>query len=164
MMPPEAAAVTTTPLFHGGVSDLLRAWMARSMIYFYPTSSTPITSHNVVQAVEVCRSSPLHLLELQLSQYQLEERRKRFKIGALLSVPYILTILSEDLQGPGMQMLKDMELVSTGGAPLDTGTGDRMVERGVKLVSRLGSSECGCERVSYACIVLLNQIVKTQSY
>ena len=150
-VPPEPAAFTTTPLFHGGVSDLLRAWMARSMIYFFPTSSTPITSHNVVQAVEICRHSPLSLLELELSQLQLEERRKRFWVAAILSVPYILTILSEDLDGSGIQMLKDMELVSTGGAPLDTGRGDRMVERSVKLVSRLGSSECGCEPEPYAC-------------
>lgn len=42
-------------------------------------------------------------------------------------------------------MLACMDLVSTGGAPLPQATGDEMVERGIKLVSRLGSSECGCE-------------------
>ena len=145
-MPPfESAAFTTTPLFHGGVSDLLRAWMARSMIYFYPTSDAPITSLNVNRAIEACNAPPPRLPFLDLNQHQLEERRKRFVVGSFLSVPYILTVLSEDLDGPGMKMLRSMELVSTGGAPLDTRIGDRMVERGVRLVSRLGSSECGCK-------------------
>lgn len=141
----ESAAFTTTPLFHGGVSDLLRAWMARSMIYFYPTSNTPITSENVVRAVEACNTPPPSLPGLSLDEHQLAERTERFRVGSFLSVPYILTVLSEDLDGPGMAMLRSMDLVSTGGAPLDTARGDLMVERGVRLVSRLGSSECGCK-------------------
>lgn len=151
MAPSGSAAFTTTPLFHGGVSDLLRAWMARSMIYFYPTSDTAITVSNVVKAVEGCNGPPPPLSAKRgmgkISEDQLEERDWRFKATAFLSVPYILTILAEDEDGPGMEMLRKMELVSTGGAPLDSAVGDKMVQRGVRLVSRLGSSECGCRSV-----------------
>ncbi|WWD19982.1 hypothetical protein CI109_104455 [Kwoniella shandongensis] len=141
----ESAAFTTTPLFHGGVSDLLRAWMARSMIYFYPTSDTPITADNVVGAISPCQSPPTSLGKPKegLSEIQSVERKRRFNVTSFLSVPYILTVLSEDIDGPAMEMLKGMEFVSTGGAPLDTAVGDKMVSHGVKLVSRLGSSECG---------------------
>jgi acyl-CoA synthetase (AMP-forming)/AMP-acid ligase II len=145
MPPSESAAFTTTPLFHGGVSDLLRAWMARSMLYLYPTSDVPITTKNVVDAVNACRAPPDPLVGHNLNGASLAEREYRFKPTAFLSVPYILSTLVEDLEGEGLAMLKGMDIVSTGGAPLDTSTGDEMVKRGVNLVSRLGSSECGCQ-------------------
>ncbi|WWC89627.1 uncharacterized protein L201_004552 [Kwoniella dendrophila CBS 6074] len=141
--PSESAAFTTTPLFHGGVSDLLRAWMARSMIYFYPTSEVPITTKNVVDAVNSCQSPASPLEGIQISQTQQKERETRFRVNSFLSVPYILSTLAEDVDGPGMQLLKSLDYVSTGGAPLDTKIGDMMVSKGVNLVSRLGSSECG---------------------
>jgi hypothetical protein len=120
--------------------------MARSMIYFYPTSDVPITMKNVVAAVNACRSSPPNLPGLtNLTNDQMSEREKRFRPTAFLSVPYILSTLVEDLDGDGMKMLRDLDYVSTGGAPLDTSIGNAMVERGVRLVSRLGSSECGCK-------------------
>lgn len=141
----ESAAFTTTPLFHGGVSDLLRAWMARSVLYLYPTSDVPVTPQNIIGAVESCQEGLQDPPGLQLDDAQRAERAHRFKVTAFLSVPYILTILAEDHDGPGMELLKQMNYVSTGGAPLDTKLGDEMVKRGVRLVSRLGSSECGCE-------------------
>jgi hypothetical protein len=112
--------------------------MARSVVYFYPTSDVPITVDNVVAAVQSCQGVEGG-----------EERRERFRASAFLSVPYILSILAEDLDGKGMEMLEEMDFVSTGGAPLDTKLGDAMVERGVRLVSRLGSSECGCELFNF---------------
>lgn len=142
LAPSGSAAFTTTPLFHGGVSDLLRAWMARSMIYFYPTSDVSITTQNVVASVLSCQTPSDHLDGIDT---EVEERENRFKVTAFLSVPYILSVLAEDLQGPGIEMLRGMRFVSTGGAPLDTAIGDAMVKEGVRLVSRLGSSECGCE-------------------
>jgi acyl-CoA synthetase (AMP-forming)/AMP-acid ligase II len=146
--PSESAAFTTTPLFHGGVSDLLRGWMARSMVYFYPTSDVPITMRNVVAAVQACQDPPPDLPTLpNLTGALLTERENRFNPTAFLCVPYILSTLVEDLEGDGMKMLQSMDYVSTGGAPLDTSIGDAMVERGVRLVSRLGSSECGCESI-----------------
>lgn len=126
------SAFTTTPLFHGGVSDLLRAWMARSTLYLFPSSTSPITSKSIVDSVQACRA-------VAADQ----------GITSFLSVPYILTLLSpasdpEDKVG-ATALLAGMEIVSTGGAPLDTAVGDGLVQRGVNLVSRLGSSECGCE-------------------
>lgn len=143
------------------------------MIYFYPTSTMSVTAQNVVDAVSACQipPPPLEGLVIELSEAQRKERERRFKVNAFLSVPYILTILSDDLDGDGhgagagpkfksgaeagaragtgtgagLEMLRGMQMVSTGGAPLDTQRGDAMVQRGVKLVSRLGSSECGCE-------------------
>lgn len=130
------ASFTTTPLFHGGVSDLLRAWMARSMLYLYPSSTTAVTAANIMGAYRACSSYP------PKSDYAPP-------ITAFLSVPYILTLLSPtadptDKEG-ATEMLSNMAIVSTGGAPLDTAVGDGLVERGVHLTSRLGSSECGCK-------------------
>ncbi|ORX40318.1 hypothetical protein BD324DRAFT_655201 [Kockovaella imperatae] len=130
--PPEPAAFTTTPLFHGGVSDLLRAWMARSVLYLYPTSEVPITSRNVCLAVEACNRGV---------------ETSRYRVNSFLSVPYILSTLADD--SSGVDLLKQMDLVSTGGAPLEKETGDKMVRQGIRLVSRLGSSECGFLLSSY---------------
>lgn len=143
--PAESAAFTTTPLFHGGVSDLLRAWTARSVLYLYPTSDVPVTPQHIIDAVISCQNEVPDLPGIQLNAAQRAERADRFKVTAFLSVPYILTILAEDHDGPGMDLLRRMDYVSTGGAPLDTRLGDEMVKRGVRLVSRLGSSECGCK-------------------
>lgn len=114
--------------------------MARSVVYFYPTSEVAITAANVVAAVQACTAPPP---DRQLDKEEAEERADRYRVTAFLSVPYILTILAEDQAGMGM--MKQMELVSTGGAPLDPGVGAKMVKEGVRLVSRLGSSECGCK-------------------
>ncbi len=138
----EPAAFTTTPLFHGGVSDLLRAWMARSMLYLYPSSTCPVTTPNVLAAVAACKAYLGHATQAS-STPPPPGRVARFNINALLSVPYILSMLAE--RDEGIEMLAQMDLVSTGGAPLDTAIGNGMVDRGVKLVSRLGSSECGCK-------------------
>jgi acyl-coenzyme A synthetase/AMP-(fatty) acid ligase len=131
------SAFTTTPLFHGGVSDLLRAWMARSTLYLFPSSTSPITSRSIVDSVSACQTQILSMKGTQCP------------ITSFLSVPYILTLLSpasdpEDKNG-ATSLLAKMEIVSTGGAPLDKVVGDGLVERGVNLVSRLGSSESGCE-------------------
>lgn len=128
--------------------------MARSLIYFYPTSDVPITMKNVVAAVKACHAPPPDLPHLfQLTREAAAERVKRFRPTAFLSVPYILSTLAEDLDGEGINMLQGMESVSTGGAPLDTLIGDAMVQRGIRLVSRLGSSECGC-KLTLCCDVI----------
>ncbi|KAJ9115675.1 putative NRPS-like protein biosynthetic cluster [Naganishia adeliensis] len=134
------SSFTTTPLFHGGISDLLRAWMARSMLYLYPSSTTAVTAANVMGAFRACTEYPTNASYTP-------------PISAFLSVPYILTLLSptadpSDKEG-ATAMLARMEIVSTGGAPLDTAVGDGLVEKGVHLTSRLGSSECGFLLTSY---------------
>jgi hypothetical protein len=42
-----------------------------------------------------------------------------------------------------MEVLKKMELVGVGGAALPRSTEDSLVQRGVKLISRFWSAECG---------------------
>ena len=111
--------------------------MARSTLYLFPSSTSPITSRSIVDSVSACQTQ-IH-----------STKGTGHPISSFLSVPYILTLLSptsdpEDKNG-ATALLAGMEIVSTGGAPLDKVVGDGLVERGVNLVSRLGSSECGCE-------------------
>lgn len=85
----------------------------------YP-SDLPITADNLLHSFEILPTSA----------------------RSFLSVPYILELLSDSAQG--MRVLADLDLVSTGGAPLPTEIGNKLCAEGVKLVSRYGSSECGC--------------------
>lgn len=115
-------AFTTTPLFHGGMSGLLRSIQAGSSIFFHPTADPGALSTSAIcHAITACNAP----------------------IAYFLSVPYILDMLFADRSDAGRKMLASMQLVSTGGAPLPQQLGDAMVQQGVKLVSRLGSSECG---------------------
>ncbi|EKM50503.1 uncharacterized protein PHACADRAFT_213424 [Phanerochaete carnosa HHB-10118-sp] len=114
---PGQPAFTTTPLFHGGSADLFRSMNALSTLYLF-SSAYPMTVSNILGALSVCPD-----------------------VRAFLSVPYILKMLAESSEG--LKMLQTMDLVSTGGAPLPEALGNDMVRQGVKLVSRLGSSECG---------------------
>lgn len=134
------SSFTTTPLFHGGISDLLRGWMARSLVWLYPSSTSAITAASVVTSLHACDPTLGGRIEGQELRLAPELAPP---ITAFLSVPYILTLLAAD--DAATKLLSAMELVSTGGAPLETAIGDDMVSRGVRLVSRLGSSECGCE-------------------
>lgn len=118
----ELSAFTTTPLFHGGMSDLLRSIQAGSSIFFHPTADPGALSTSAIcRAITACKRP----------------------VSYFLSVPYILDMLFAEKSDEGRRMLASMELVSTGGAPLPQQLGDEMVQQGVKLVSRLGSSECG---------------------
>ncbi|SPO25378.1 related to LYS2 - L-aminoadipate-semialdehyde dehydrogenase, large subunit [Ustilago trichophora] len=118
----ELSAFTTTPLFHGGMSDLLRSIQAGSSIFFHPTADPGALSTSAIcQAISACKQT----------------------ISYFLSVPYILDLLFSDRAEEGRNMLASMQLVSTGGAPLPQQLGDDMVQKGIRLVSRLGSSECG---------------------
>ena len=118
----DLSAFTTTPLFHGGMSDLLRSIQAGSSIFFHPTADPgALATSAICQAVTACGRT----------------------ISYFLSVPYILDMLFTDRTDDGRRMLASMELVSTGGAALPQQLGDAMVQHGIRLVSRLGSSECG---------------------
>jgi acyl-coenzyme A synthetase/AMP-(fatty) acid ligase len=120
-------AFTTTPLYHGGASDLLRSLMSRSCLYLF-TPERPITAQNIVKSVEACPD-----------------------VHYFLAVPFVLKLLAEDPQA--RQLLARMDMISVGGAPLHQEMGDQMVKQfGWKLVSRMGSSECGC-KFSHLCLV-----------
>ncbi len=138
----QLAAFTTTPLFHGGMSDFLRSVQAGSAIFFANATDLgaggSITAPSLVNAVEACGRA----LQ-QRNRAASTSREPLDRIGYFLSVPYILEVLASEQVG--IDMLSTMELVSTGGAPLPQHIGDHLVENGVPLVSRMGSSECGCE-------------------
>ena len=123
----EKAAYTTTPLYHGGLSDLFRSVQASASLYFFPWHlSTAPTVDSIAHSVKACKEH----------------------IGYFLSVPFILDMLIKSSEGSSL--LQAMELVSTGGAPLSERVGDRATkELDIKLVSRLGSSECGFLMSSY---------------
>jgi hypothetical protein len=137
--------------------------MARSRLFLYPSSTSAITAGSIVSAVDACQSSILTTARGNTNHSQGpsedDEDDVDGKITSFLSVPYILTLLSPSAdpsdKSHGTEMLASMDLVSTGGAPLDKSVGDGLVRSGVRLVSRLGSSECGCEFLLCFCFFLL---------
>lgn len=118
-----SATLSTTPLYHAGVTDCLRAWTSEALIWLFPAAEVPITAKNIISCVALSSSIPNQ------------------KIEYLTSVPYILQILAQD--PAGIETLRNMALVGVGGAALPKNIGDTLVAEGVNLVSRYGSSECG---------------------
>ncbi|KAK6217945.1 hypothetical protein LQW54_003000 [Pestalotiopsis sp. IQ-011] len=120
-----SATFTTTPLYHGGLADCFRAWTGGAMIWLFPEGVAPVTETNVMKAVEISRqNSPAGV-----------------GVEYFTGVPYVLQSLAGDPDG--LRLLKDMGLVGVGGAALAAAVGDRLVQQGVRLVSRMGSAECG---------------------
>ncbi|KAH7359181.1 hypothetical protein B0T11DRAFT_113000 [Plectosphaerella cucumerina] len=119
----QPAAFSTTPLYHGGIADCLRAWTSGAMIWFFPEGAAPITAGNVIKAVGFSRESAL------------------IPVRYFSAVPYILQMLAEE--DDGLELLRSMDLVGFGGAALPQSVGDAIVDAGVNLLSRFGSAECG---------------------
>ncbi|KAI1426339.1 hypothetical protein F5Y12DRAFT_794552 [Xylaria sp. FL1777] len=120
------ATFTTTPFYHGGLADTLRAWTSGAMIWFFPEGAMPVTGNNLMLTIDAAR------------RRSGEESVKYFS-----SVPYVLQMLAEVEGGAGVELLQSMDLVGVGGAPLSQAVGDSLVKSGVKLLSRMGSAECG---------------------
>lgn len=130
----KSATFTTTPLYHGGIADCFRAWMSNAMIWLFPAVQMPITSDNIVQCLVTAKS---------ISDY---EDWIPSTVEYFSSVPYVLQMLSETLLG--LKWLQNMAMVGVGGAALPQNIGDELVKstasrKGVNLVSRFGSAECG---------------------
>jgi thioester reductase-like protein len=119
------ATFTTTPLYHGGLADCFRAWTSGAAIWFFPEGNVPVTEANVIAAV----------------RYAQEKSPADVRVAYFTSVPYVLQSLTGHPEG--LQLLQTMELVGVGGAALAPSIGDELVEQNVKLVSRMGSAECG---------------------
>ncbi|KXS94604.1 hypothetical protein AC578_7051 [Pseudocercospora eumusae] len=118
-----SATFSTTPLYHGGIADLFRAWTSKALIWLFPSKDVPITAANIVQCLKTA------------SQTQTPP------IKYFASVPYVLQTMATD--DVGLRHLQDMEMVSVGGSALPDQVGNALVEQGVHLVSRFGSAECG---------------------
>jgi hypothetical protein len=124
----DIATFTTTPLYHGGIADCFRAWSSNSLIWLFPAASQPITSKTIIECLSIAKKCSDTRAWMPLVKY-------------FASVPYILQILSEDLNG--LRWLRNMDIVGVGGAALPPAVGDKLVSEGVNLVSRFGSAECG---------------------
>ncbi|KAI1384968.1 acetyl-CoA synthetase-like protein [Hypoxylon trugodes] len=119
----QPATYTTTPLYHGGLADCFRAWTSGAMIWLFPEGVVPITGTNIVRSVNYARE------------------RSSVLVQYFSSVPYVLQSLAEEPEG--ICVLRSMDLVGVGGAALAPSVGDRVVDLGVRLISRMGSAECG---------------------
>ncbi|KAI0479348.1 hypothetical protein GGR56DRAFT_690686 [Xylariaceae sp. FL0804] len=119
----QGVTFSTTPLYHGGLADCLRAWTSGVSIWLFPEGKMPITAANVVSAVRIAEHHCQHTL------------------AYFSSVPYVLQMLAEEPEG--IRLLQRMALVGVGGAALPPAVGDRLVDLNVRLVSRMGSAECG---------------------
>lgn len=120
------ASFTTTPLYHGGVADCFRAWTSGALIWLFPGKEVPITTSTVLRSLNCARriSEP----PLPLVKY-------------FSCVPYVLQMVAAD--EAGLNTLQGMDLVGVGGAALPPNVGDELVQKGVNLLSRFGSAECG---------------------
>lgn len=123
------ATFTTTPLYHGGPADIFRAWTSSAMIWLFPAKDLPITAANVLR----CLQSSKEASDAGLSP----------QVKYLGCVPYVLQAIAEDENGAGLRWLQSMRLVGVGGAALPPAIGDELTEKGVNLLSRFGSAECG---------------------
>lgn len=122
----QQAIFTTTPLYHGGIADLFRAWTSNAMICLFPGKGVPITARNIVSCLETVSSSKDDQLP---------------PVVYFSSVPYVLQMMASD--ETGLQVLQEMQIVGVGGAALPAEIGDSLAQKGINLVSRFGSAECG---------------------
>ncbi|OQO13072.1 hypothetical protein B0A48_02536 [Cryoendolithus antarcticus] len=124
----DAASFTTTPLYHGGIADLFRAWSSGAQIWLFPGKGVPITAKNIVKCLDVAAAACAKDASIA-------------KVRYFSSVPYVLQMLEAD--DAGLRFLQNMDITGVGGAALPTEIGDRLVHGGVNLISRFGSAECG---------------------
>lgn len=122
------ATFTTTPLYHGGIADCFRAWTSGALIWLFPGKEVPITADNIMKS-------------LACEEDRLTEGHPISKIKYFSSVPYVLQMLAAEKEG--LKKLAEMEIVGVGGAALPQTVGDDLVRKGVNLISRFGSAECG---------------------
>lgn len=128
----DSASFTTTPLYHGGMADVLRAWTSNALIWLFPGKAVPITPGNILKSIQVAQDAA-----------HSEQQQRIPRIKYFSSVPFVLQMLAADDEG--MKILKGMDIVGVGGAALPAAAGDELVAKGVNLISRYGSAECGCE-------------------
>ena len=125
------STLTMTPLYHGGVADLMRSLMSRSMIWLYP-HTVPVTTQNIIRTINTANT------KIPIAPVRL-----------FTAVPYILKMCLENSEC--LRALRDMEMVAFGGAQMPDLIGNSLVGNGVNLVSRYGSTECGCESPTQHC-------------
>ncbi|KAL9012626.1 MAG: hypothetical protein Q9173_002617 [Seirophora scorigena] len=123
----QKATLTTTPLYHGGIADCFRAWTSGALVWLFPGKDVPITTSNILKCL--------------MSAEQAEGLKHTPPVKYFSSVPYVLQMVSSEPEG--LETLQRMDTVGVGGAALPPSAGDSLVQKGVNLVSRFGSAECG---------------------
>lgn len=123
----EEATFTTTPLYHGGIADLFRAWTSDAMIWLFPEKGVPITPKSIVRCLDIAKGN--------------HDTKGTPPVAYFSSVPYVLQMMAGNESG--LQMLQAMKIVGVGGAALPMDIGDRLVRQKLNLISRFGSAECG---------------------
>ncbi|EMC91304.1 hypothetical protein BAUCODRAFT_152577 [Baudoinia panamericana UAMH 10762] len=126
----QATTFTTTPLYHGGIADLFRAWTSHAMIWLFPGKRVPITAKNIIKC-----------LELAKREHHAGSTSHVAPVKFFSSVPYVLQMLESEPEG--LRHLQQMDIVGVGGAALPPEVGNQLVSNGVNLISRFGSAECG---------------------
>ncbi|KAK0106352.1 hypothetical protein ONS96_003987 [Cadophora gregata f. sp. sojae] len=107
----------TLPLYHAhGISSVFRAIHSRKQIYMYNA-------------------------DLPLTQQYLLRILRRYHFQVFYGVPYALKLLGESEEG--IAELAKLEVVMFGGSACPDSLGDRLVEKGVNLVSHYGTTETG---------------------
>jgi acyl-coenzyme A synthetase/AMP-(fatty) acid ligase len=119
------STLTTNPLYKGGIADLMRSLMSCSMIWLYPPIF-PISVQNILQCIESAN-----------------ERIPGSPVKLFAATPYVLNLCIQDQAC--VTALRRMDMVGYGGSQLPDNIGNALVAHGVKLVSRFGSTGCGCE-------------------
>ena len=122
-----SATFTTTPLYHGGIADCFRAWTSDALIWLFPSKEMPITATNILKSLESARQATVEFQAPPVKYFS--------------SVPYVLQMLATEPEG--LACVRQMDIVGVGGAALPQSSGDDLVDKGVNLVSRFGSAECG---------------------
>ncbi|KAL8959750.1 MAG: hypothetical protein Q9193_003432 [Seirophora villosa] len=123
----QKATLTTTPLYHGGIADCFRAWTSGALVWLFPGKDVPITTSNILKCL--------------ISAERAEVSKHAPPVKYFSSVPYVLQMVSSEPEG--LETLQRMDIVGVGGAALPPSAGDSLVQKGVNLVSRFGSAECG---------------------
>ena len=97
------------------------------MIWLFPGADLPITASNICSSLDCAANSA--------------KTHQTSEVKYFSSVPYVLQMLAAE--DHGLRVLRQMELVGVGGAALPQDVGNDLVQKGINLVSRFGSAECG---------------------
>jgi hypothetical protein len=103
------------------------------MLYLFPPE-VPMTRSKILKSIETCN---------RFSTVQTGPIFYHTEIRYFSCVPYVLKMLLENDEATSIQFLKGLDMLGVGGAPLPKDLGDKLVDKGVHLISRFGSAECG---------------------
>lgn len=103
----------TLPLYHAhGISSVFRSIHSKKQIYMY-SASLPLTHQNLLNIMQ------------------------KYRFDIFYGVPYALKLLGESSEG--IEALAKLKVVMFGGSACPDALGDKLVDRGVNLISHYGT-------------------------